>query len=237
MTATTSRIAIQPLSSLQHLEAAVALQRDIWGYSDLDTDSRAVLIIASRFIGQVFGAFDGDTLIGMALAFYTGTPGRLHSHRVGVLPQYQNQGIGRELKLAQRADAIERGIQVIQWTFDPLQPRNAYFNLIRLGGIARTYLPNAYGRTSSPLHGGLPTDRLLIEWHLNSPRVIGILGGRNPQPDDSRIEIELPPREVRADPQAQQQLAAAFQSSFACGYAVTSFHTVADRDAYILEKL
>src|SRR5580658_1342408 len=142
-------IDIRPLADLEHLDEVVALQRTIWGYSDLDVESRALLVIASRFAGQLLGAFDEGKLIGIALAFFTASDGqlRLHSHRVGVLADYQNRGIGRMLKLVQREDALGRGIKVIQWTFDPLQRRNAYFNMEKLGGIARRYIPNLYGIT------------------------------------------------------------------------------------------
>ena len=94
-------INIQPLADLDHLDEAVALQRAIWGYTDIDIESRALLVIASRFAGQLLGAFDEDKLIGIALAFFTasGSELRLHSHRVGVLSEYQNKGIGKLLKL------------------------------------------------------------------------------------------------------------------------------------------
>jgi len=230
-------IVIRPLTALEHLDQAVSIQREVWGYSDLDTDPRAILIIASRFIGQVFGAFDGQRLIGLALAFHASPAGRLHSHRVGVLKEYQNRGIGRELKLAQRADAISRGIEIIQWTFDPLQTRNAHFNLVRLGGIARTYIPNFYGVTSSPLHGGLPTDRLLIEWHLTSPRVADVLVGTRPAPSSGSVQVDLPPPALRTNAEAQMKLRESLQARLLEGYAVTSFASAEGREFYTLEKL
>lgn len=92
----------------------------------------------------------------------------LHSHQVAVAAQYQNEGLGFALKLAQREEALSRGIQTMRWTFDPTMARNAYFNLQRLGATARTYLPNFYGSIGSRLQAGLPTDRLLAEWDLAS---------------------------------------------------------------------
>src|SRR5205085_1868843 len=83
----------------------------------------------------------------------------LHSHMLGVLPEYHNARIGRRLKLRQREEALSRGIALIEWTFDPLELKNAFLNIQRLGAIVRHYYPNQYGTTSSPLHGGLPTDR------------------------------------------------------------------------------
>src|SRR5260221_5793559 len=111
---------------------------------------------------------------------------------VGVLPGYQNRGVGRLLKLAQRDEALARGINLIEWTFDPLQLRNAHFNLMRLGAVVRRYIPNFYGRTSSPLHGGLPTDRLVAEWWLRSARVQDLLGGKIPKAGSDRVRIGIP---------------------------------------------
>jgi predicted GNAT superfamily acetyltransferase len=231
-------INIQPLADLEHLDEVVALQRTIWGYSDLDVESRALLVIASRFAGQLLGAFDEGKLIGIALAFFTASDGqlRLHSHRVGVLADYQNRGIGRMLKLVQREDALGRGIKVIQWTFDPLQRRNAYFNMEKLGGIARRYIPNLYGITSSPLHGGLPTDRLLIEWDLESPRVLQILKGNKSAPAAEAIRIAVPDFSQHKDPELQLELRNRLVEKLSCGYAVTGFEKSLDPAFYLLEK-
>jgi predicted GNAT superfamily acetyltransferase len=231
-------INFQPLTDLEHLDEVVTLQRTIWGYSDLDLESRALMVIASHFVGQLLGAFDEGRLIGVALAFFTaaGSELRLHSHRVGVLPEYQNQGIGRMLKLAQREDALGRGIDVIQWTFDPLQRRNAYFNIEKLGGIGRRYFPNLYGITSSPLHGGLPTDRLLIEWDLESPRVLQILGGKKPAHQVEAIRIAIPDLSQRKDPALQIELRYQLVEKLRSGYAVTGVEKSQDHAFYLLEK-
>ncbi len=231
-------IRIQPLAELERLDEAVALQRTIWGYSDLDVESRALLVIASRFAGQLIGAFDEKNLIGIALAFCAIPRGevRLHSHRVGVLPEYQNRGIGRMLKLAQREDALARGIKVIQWTFDPLQQRNAYFNIEKLGGVAREYISNLYGITSSPLHGGLPTDRLLIEWELESPRVLSVLNGEKPARSGEIIRIAVPDFTTHKDAGLQRQLREQLTEMLGMGFAVTGFEKTTGRAFYLLEK-
>ena len=232
-----SRVQIRPITGIEDLSAAVDLQRTVWGYGDADLDSRTILTIASRFVGHVLGAFDGEALVGFALSFYTQDARRMHSHRVGVLPTYQSQGVGRSLKLAQREIAIAKGMSIIQWTFDPLQRRNAYFNLMSLGGTAHRYLPDFYGSTSSPLHGGLPTDRLLIEWHLETSRVDAALAGRKHRPADKCIHIELPPQDRRYDAAAQARLRQAFEQAFAEGYVATAFTPGTDRDFYTLELL
>lgn len=231
-------IRVQPLAEFGHLNEAVALGKTIWGYSDLDIESPALLVIASRFVGQVIGAFDEKKLVGIALAFcaIAGSEMRLHSHRVGVLPEYQNRGIGRMLKLAQRQDAIGRGIRVIQWTFDPLQQRNAYFNIEKLGGISRQYISNLYGITSSPLHGGLPTDRLLIEWELESPRVLRILKGDKPAHLGQIERIPVPDSATNRNAASQRQLREQFLQMLSAGYVVTGFERNADGAFYLLER-
>src|SRR5580692_12267528 len=132
-----------------------------------------MFVVATKIGGQLLGAFDGDRMV----AFCVAIPGLkqggkvyLHSHMLGVLPEYRNAGVGRQLKLRQRDDALARGIDLIEWTFDPLDLKNAWFNIERLGVVVRRYLRNQYGVSSSALHGGLPTDRLVAEWWIAKPR-------------------------------------------------------------------
>ena len=118
-------------------------------------------------------------MAGFAMALPAYRDGRvyLHSHMLAVLPEYRNAGLGRSLKLAQRDDAIARGIDRMEWTYDPLEIKNSYLNLAKLGAISRRYEANFYGPSSSPLQGGLPTDRLYAEWWLRSPRVEAAVRG------------------------------------------------------------
>ena len=169
-------IEIRHCESLAEYETCVKLEKHIWG-EHIAVPS-AIFVVAHQTGGQIFGAFDGDRMVGMTLAL-AGTRGGkpfLHSHMTAVLPEYQNCGVGRRLKFFQRQDALKRDIRLIEWTFDPLELKNAHFNFVRLGAIARRYIPNCYGVTASPLHAGLPTDRLVAEWWLDSDRVINILG-------------------------------------------------------------
>lgn len=220
----------------------VDLQLRVWGYSDRDAAPAIMLVVADKTGGQVIGAFAGDTMVGFAVAYPAIEAGHsyLHSHMTAVLPEYRDCGVGRELKLAQRADALARGITRIEWTFDPLQSKNAYFNLCRLGTTIRRYLPNLYGQTSSPLHGGLPTDRLLAEWDLDSDRVALVLAGNISEvgPEAQRIQVSLPehasPDEVV---KIQRRMRERFQALFAEGYAVTWFERKNDRAfTYVLER-
>src|SRR5438552_9000326 len=140
------------------------------------------------------GAFDRTGLVGFALSVPGTRSGHiyLHSHMLAVRKDHRNSGLGPRLKLLQREDALARGIELIEWTFDPLEIKNAYLNVEKLGAIARRYNINQYGITSSPLQGGLPSDRLIAEWWLKSKRVETLLAtGKNP-PIDRQTEIKVP---------------------------------------------
>ena len=142
-----------------------------------------MFVVADKVGGQVMGAFDGNDMVGFALSVPGTRSGHvyLHSHMLAVRKDHRNGGLGRRLKLLQREDAFARGIELIEWTFDPLEIKNAYLNIEKLGAIARRYNINQYGITSSPLQGGLPSDRLIAEWWLKSKRVETLLAtGKNP---------------------------------------------------------
>jgi predicted GNAT superfamily acetyltransferase len=191
----TGSIVIRKCQALEEFQLCVALQREIWQETDLEIEPVTAFVVAANTGGQVIGAFDGERLAGFTLAVVgvrEGVP-YLHSHMTGIHANYRDRGIGRMLKLFQREEALSRNIRLVCWTFDPLEFRNAYFNLNRLGAICRTYLPNFYGITTSPLHRGLATDRLLAEWHLDSPRVVAAAAGVSVQIPESCAAIEVPP--------------------------------------------
>ena len=129
---------------------------------------------------------------------------------MGVLPAYRNKGVGRMLKLRQREEALERGVNLIEWTFDPLELKNAFFNIERLGAIVRRYVLNQYGMTASPLHGGLPTDRCVAEWHMDTPRVDADSWRASASEAKIEARIEVPyaisPRWRVIDPRAGREI-------------------------------
>jgi predicted GNAT superfamily acetyltransferase len=231
-------IEIRSLTTLEHFARCVTLQQETWGYDDGDVIPRRVFIVAQRIGGQVLGAFDGDTVIGFAMSLPGYRDGRsyLHSHMLAVLPNYRNSGVGRRLKLAQREEAILRGFDLMEWTFDPLEIKNAHLNIARLGAIVRRYQPDFYGPSSSPLQGGLPTDRLYAEWWLRSPRVVSLLRGEA-QPIEilERVTVPRAIYQWKQDPQ-QRSLAQALQtanrqaleSAFHRGLAVIGYERDAD---------
>jgi len=159
-------IAIRKCQGLEEMRACVALQKEVWNFSDAELVPLRLFVVAEKIGGQVIGAFEGKELVGFALAVPGARGGHayLHSHMLAVRKEYRNAGLGRRIKLFQRDDALARQFELIEWTFDPLEIKNAYLNIEKLGAISRRYNINQYGITSSPLQGGLPTDRLVAEW-------------------------------------------------------------------------
>jgi len=225
----TADILVRPLHSLDEFERCVQIALEVWGENDLDTEPFTTYVIADVTGGQVLGAFDGNTMVGFTKA-YIGLHGQapyLHSHMTGVLPFHRDRRVGRSLKLFQREDALRRGIRLVEWTFDPLETKNAHFNINRLGAICRRYIPNFYGITSSPLHRGIPTDRLLVEWHLDTKRVIAAINDLTPEPRECPAHVHLPTEleDWKAnDPdrviEVQARIRAEFTDWFSKGYAV-----------------
>jgi predicted GNAT superfamily acetyltransferase len=218
-------------------EMIVNLQRQVWGYSEIDTVPSHIFVVARETGGQVFGAFCEGRIIGFALAFAGTDGGRvyLHSHMVAVLPEFQNRGVGRCLKLAQRDDAIARGIGLIVWTFDPLQAKNAHFNLGKLGAIVRRYVRNYYGRTSSSLHWGLPTDRLVAEWRIRSSYVEEHLSGKVPARQAATRRISIPEVVDQNSAGVQLLLREQLEAGFGEGFAAVGFEFDGRQGHYLLE--
>jgi predicted GNAT superfamily acetyltransferase len=240
-----TNIEIRQLFQLDEFADVLRLQKTIWSFADIELLPLRFLVVVSKIGGHVFGAYDGAEMVGFCFAIpgvKTGGRPYLHSHMLGVLPKYHNVGIGRRLKLVQRDEALGRGITLIEWTFDPLEVKNAFFNVERLGAIVRRYSENQYGVTASPLHGGLPTDRCIAEWRLDSPRVRRVLEGerlahrpveRIAYPNDiAHIRSEEPERAR----EIQRANGEKFQAAFARGLAVTGFERSETQGTYLLES-
>ncbi|MGO9637261.1 MAG: GNAT family N-acetyltransferase, partial [Terracidiphilus sp.] len=178
------------------------------------------------------------TLVGFAMSLpgiketQNGLRPYLHSHMLAVRPSHRNRGLGAQLKWEQRREALSRGICHMEWTFDPMQIANAFLNIHRLGAISRAYLVDFYGVSSSRLQGGLPTDRLLAEWELDSPRVEAILARRPAavQKIQERILVPAPIDRWKASDESREQALAVqlknrqkFQAAFSRGFAVLGF--------------
>ena len=188
-------IEIRTLTTGAERAEAVRLEREIWGFEETELIPVHLFTVAGKVGGQTFGAYDGGRMAGFLLAIPALKPGGkiyLHSHMLGVLTEYRDRGIGRLLKLRQREDALARGRS--PWS-SGLSIRSRSRTPIsiwrRLGAIVRRYVPNQYGTTTSPLHGGLPTDRCVAEWWLDRARACGARpGGQPPRPPvEARISV------------------------------------------------
>jgi predicted GNAT superfamily acetyltransferase len=239
-------IETRALTTHAEFNDAVRLQQEIWGFKDVELLPLRLFVVATKIGGQAFGAFDGKRMVGFCLSIpglKSGAKSYLHSHMLGVLPAYRDSGVGRTLKLAQRDDAIARGIDLIEWTFDPLELKNAYFNIERLGSVVRRYVLNQYGTTTSHLHGGLPTDRCVAEWWIASPRAKAIIAGQKFErnPVDARITIPAEIAEIRMqDPNRaraiQKRASDEFTAAFDQGLAVIGFEKSEQAGTYLLGK-
>ena len=239
-----AEIEIRRCDLLSEYEECVRMQETVWG-KDL-VIPRSMFVVAHHTGGQVIGAFDGKTLAGFTMALAgvrDGTP-FLHSHMTAVLPEYRDRGVGRRLKLFQRQDALKRGIRLVEWTFDPLELKNAYFNLVRLGAVARRLIPNCYGVTDSPLHAGLPTDRLVAEWWLDSDRVKNILADSPLPMKGPAARVSLPSNlgEIKSadrenGSRIQAEVREKFEKYFRAGCVATSIENQGATTDYILEPV
>jgi predicted GNAT superfamily acetyltransferase len=253
----TGEVTIRKCEALAEMQSCFRLQKEVWGFADAELVPVRLFVVAAKIGGQVIGAFahtpvetglapspqDGqesdkqsgkEELIGFALAIPGIRNGHsyLHSHMLAVRRQYQNRGLGRRMKLHQREDALARGFELMEWTFDPLEIKNAYLNIEKLGAIVRRYNVNQYGITSSPLQGFMPSDRLVAEWWMKSKRVEAVLAGAPRAPFDCRAAIEVPAEiyDWKAAPSTRAQALAVqesnrerFTSAFAQGLSVLGY--------------
>ena len=236
---TADTVALRNCTELDEFRACVALQKEVWGFADNELVPLRIFSLAPKLGGQVIGAFQDNTLVGFAFSIPGNRNGHLylHSHMLAVKESHRNTGLGRRIKLFQREDAIAHGYELLEWTFDPLEIKNAYLNLERLGAIALRYNINQYGITSSPLQGFLPTDRLVAEWWLKSKRVEALLAvGKRPSFEaEERVEVPADIYAWKAQPESRQKAAdvqlrnrAEFLSAFSRGLACLGY----ERDAH-----
>jgi len=244
MNRTRESITIRELTTDDEMRPCHGLQKRVWGSSEIEVVPHHIFVVAQRVGGQVLAAYDGSEMVGFVLAFPALQKGRhyLHSHMTAVLPEYQGHGIGKQLKLAQRQDALNRGFDLIEWTFDPLQLGNANFNISHLGAIVREYLPRFYGSTTSQLDAGLPTDRLVAEWWIRDARVQQTLQGHPPQVTSAVRRVDLPrrireicARDLEQARKIQRQLHLELEQQFHNAFAITAFEMNSEHATYLLE--
>jgi predicted GNAT superfamily acetyltransferase len=245
-------IEIRALRDHADFTEAVKLQKLIWGFDDIELLPVRLFVTATKVGGQAFGAFDNGCMIGFCLAIpgvksgpgIKGGRSYLHSHMLGVLKEYRDAGVGRLLKLEQRRDALARGIEWMEWTFDPLEIKNAYFNIERLGAIVRRFVLNQYGTTTSKLHAGLPTDRCVAEWPLANARVEAVIAGGSLEQapeaaaEVARISVPSDIYQIKdTDPararEIQQRVSNEFLEHLSKGLVVTRFERTPEAGSYI----
>jgi predicted GNAT superfamily acetyltransferase len=258
---TRARYTIRPCRDIEEIEACVRLQQQIWGYADFELYPSRLFVNLTHIGGHVIGAFGGGSrrageLVGFVSAMPAWRDGKryLHSLSLGVAAGHENQGVGRKLKIEQRRLALDAGIRWIEWTFDPLRAKNAFFNIVRLGAITRRYRPDYYGRVESRLQQGLPSDRLVCEWWLKSARVRTALAssaGSHPEPAASSsvfqkgqrmVEIPLDfgalaAQEAERARKLQRSVRRKFEEYFRRGLAVTGFERGTAVGRYLLEPV
>ena len=181
---TNADVVIEPVHNHRGYRECEALQKAVWGFDDIAVVPDHALHTIVEGGGLLLAAYDGigpgREMVGFVLSLLGRLPGgklRHQSLMAAVRPDWQGRGVGYLLKCAQRQHVLEQGIDLVTWTFDPLESRNAHFNLNKLGAVVTRYMPNYYGEFRDARNRGLPTDRFLCEWHLLSPRTESRLAG------------------------------------------------------------
>jgi predicted GNAT superfamily acetyltransferase len=255
-----SNVSIREIRALDEMRAVEELQKEVWGIPDLDVVPLTQLVAAREAGGVLIGAFDGDALVGFVYGFPSFERGQLahHSHMLAVKPAYRNFDLGRRLKLAQRDHVVAQGIDLISWTFDPLQSLNAHFNFGKLGVVCDRYLPNFYGEEAASFLHQTGTDRLWVSWFVtrervpvsftNGPTLVRVGADEEPQRGEvigehDQVAIEIP-ADINAllqrSPEAALKWRAetrwAFTEALKAGYFVESFIRDQKVGKYLLRK-
>ena len=248
-------IVIRECLTIDELDSCIRLQREVFGLPDLEISPRRHLIVSRQAGGWTLGAFVNERLVGFVhhlVAVRGGAEIFGYSHMMAVDPAFQNKGVGSRLKWSQRDRAIQEGRNFIKWTWDPMQARNAHFNLNRLGVTAGNYAANFYGTdyATSPIltnlePAGIDSDRLFAHWQLESPRVISLASGGPAPPETVQIKpaamIRIPVNWTQLcceNPvQAKRELLRVreeFQQAFAAGLVAAGFERSAEQPRYLL---
>lgn len=252
MNQTESEIIIREVSGIKEFRRCIELQRAAFQLPDLEISPLRHFIVTNNCGGFTLGAFAGEKLVGFVHHLIAVKSSEIigYSHMAAIAPDFQNAGIGAKLKWAQRAKALAQGARFVKWTFDPMQSRNAHFNLNRLGAIVRSYAENYYGTdytTTSENFGeplGIDSDRLFADWRLDSEKVVAFERGETPAVSGEPIQIiEIPanwselvknePEQARAE---QMRVRQEFQNAFAENLICAKFERGEKSSKYLLYK-
>ena len=252
-----ANVTLRPLTSLDQFDDAIGVMVATWGAYQLPP--REVIVALAHSGNVPLGAYDDERLVGFVLG-WTGVDEEglhVHSHMLAALPERRHRGVGYALKLAQRAQALDQGIHLARWTFDPLIARNAWFNLGKLGAVADRFERAFYGDMADEINRGDRTDRLVVRWDLDpdpAPRIMPVglptvlaaegdprapvpAGGTDPSSEGGVIEVprehaELRQRDVDLSSRWRDAVADALDACFGAGLIVGAFDR--DRSAYAL---
>ena len=245
---TRPRVEIHEVSTIDEFDACIKLQREVFGLPDLEISPRRHLIVSNRAGGWTLGAFAGGKLIGFVhhLAAVKDDYIFGYSHMMAVDVEFQNQGVGAQLKWAQRARALSEGRDYIKWTFEPMRARNAHFNLNRLGVMVREYAVNFYGTdySTDPAEkgtvSGLDSDRLFASWDLNDPRVEALSHREAVEFAEAERAIEIPadfPALLKRDPESARREVVRVRDEFVQtlkeGFVCRAFDRNSERPRYL----
>lgn len=247
-----AEITIRECTTIEEIDRCVDLQREAFGLPDIEISPRRHLIVSRQVGGWTLGAFDHDRMVGFVhhlVAVRNNDEIYGYSHMMAVAKDYQNKGVGARLKWAQRQLALSEGRQFIKWTWDPMQSRNAHFNLNRLGVVVEDFIENFYGTDyyadpEQQVSGkpGLQSDRLLASWYLNSPRVVALgAKGEAPSLHEPSRSISIPANwsalihsDVERAREVQQRVRTEFQEAFASGLVCAAFERGDEESKYLL---
>jgi predicted GNAT superfamily acetyltransferase len=244
-------VEIRQVKTIEEYDDCVKLQREVFGLPDLEISPRRHLIVSEQAGGWTLGAFSGGKLVGFVHHLSAVKENRIfgYSHMMAVAAEYQNQGVGAQLKWAQRTRAISEGRDFIKWTFEPVRARNAHFNLNRLGVVVRSYAVNFYGTDygTNPESGlgpiGMDSDRLFARWELRSPRVEALSERREFSTGEPDETIEIPndfSALLKSDPRAAKaealRIREEFLGAFSAGLVCRAFQRDNERPRYLLYR-
>jgi predicted GNAT superfamily acetyltransferase len=249
---TRATVEIREVKSIEEYDACISLQRQVFGLPDLEISPRRHLIVSSCAGGWTLGAFVDGALVGFVhhLAAVSGDKIFGYSHMMAVAADYQNRGVGAQLKWAQRERALSEGRDYIKWTFEPVRARNAHFNLNRLGVVIREYAVNFYGTdyVTNPIEKaaaarGMDSDRLFASWDLRSPRVGALAKGLEyPLGEPERV-IEIPEdfsALLKSDPEAAKRdmlcVREEFLRALGAGLVCRAFNRDSSRPQYLFYR-
>jgi len=241
---------IRECTTIEEFDSCIYLQREAFGLPDLEISPRRHLIVSRQAGGWTLGAFAGSRMVGFVHHLAAVRPNNEiygYSHVMAVARDYQNKGVGARLKWAQRAKAMSQGRDFIKWTWDPMQSRNAHFNLNRLGVVVEAYADDFYGidyGAAESQRPGLPSDRLFASWRLNSPRVVALAEGVEHKIEAQPVTSIAIPAEwstlVKTDAQQardqQTRVRTEFKAAFAEQLVCAGFERGTEQSRYLLYR-